>query len=71
MSSRVAHEVEVPMVEVLDYEGKEYLKWTEEDFWREMTELYIRCKTAEDVRSVKQILELKAKTMGLLEEKVV
>ena len=26
MSSRVAHEVEVPMVEVLDYEGKEYLK---------------------------------------------
>jgi hypothetical protein len=44
-------------------------EWTEADFWNEMTELYVRCKTSEDVRSVKQILELKAKTMGLLEEK--
>ena len=26
MSSRVAQQVDVPMVEVLDYEGKEYLK---------------------------------------------
>lgn len=43
--------------------------WTEDDFWQEMTELYVKCKTAEDVRSVKQILELKAKTMGILEEK--
>ena len=48
---------------------KSMSEWTEEDFWREMTELYVKCKTAEDVRSVKQILELKAKTMGLLEEK--
>lgn len=48
---------------------KSMAEWTEEDFWNEMTELYVRCKTSEDVRSVKQILELKAKTMGLLEDK--
>ncbi len=48
---------------------KSMSEWTEEDFWKEMTELYVKCKTVDDVRSVKQILELKAKTMGLLEEK--
>jgi hypothetical protein len=42
--------------------------WTDEDFWNEMTELYLRCKSADDIKSVKSILEMKAKTMGLMND---
>ena len=42
--------------------------WTEADFWSEMTQLYVKCKTEEDVKSMKQILELKAKSMGIMDD---
>lgn len=42
--------------------------WTVEDFWAEMTDLYSKCKSAEDVRSMKQILEMKARSMGILDD---
>lgn len=42
--------------------------WTEADFWSEMTQLYVKCKTDEDVKSMKQILELKAKSMGIMDD---
>ncbi len=40
--------------------------WTADDFWNEMTYLYETCRTEGDWKSVKAILEMKAKAMGLI-----
>lgn len=42
--------------------------WDEKDFWNEMTFIYAKAKLGEDVKTMKQILELKGKAMGLLEQ---
>jgi hypothetical protein len=60
----------VVLVDELDMSDIKSMKdWTVEDFWDEVTELYAKCKTRDDVRSVKQILEMKAKSMGILEDR--
>lgn len=42
--------------------------WDEKDFWNEMTFIYAKAKLGEDVKTMKQILEMKGKAMGLLEQ---
>lgn len=42
--------------------------WSVEDFWDEVTYLYSKVKSEDDVKSMKQILEMKGKSMGILSE---
>ena len=40
--------------------------WTADDFWNETTYLYETCRTEGDWKSVKAILEMKARAMGII-----
>jgi len=43
-------------------------EWSVEDFWDEVTYLYSKVKSEDDVKSMKQILEMKGKSMGVLSD---
>jgi hypothetical protein len=66
--SGVSPNVSDPCSSVLPLSTKSMADWTEDDFWNELTELYGKCKTRDDVKSVKQILEMKAKAMGIMDD---
>jgi hypothetical protein len=63
-------DVDEPMKMSLDAAIKNMKDWTDEDLWTEMTMLLAECKAGKDSKSVMRILEMKAKTMGLMRDDV-